>query len=58
MKKSLEKTFEILAEKTMKNRPEVLKRMSDLEYNKKKTQEARDNLARRLRAARSNLRSL
>jgi len=53
--KSLEKTFKILAERTMKDRPEVLKRMNDPEYNREKTQEARDNLAQRLRTARNNL---
>jgi len=56
MKKSLEKIFEILAQKTMGNREEALKRMNDPQYNQRKTMAYRDNLARRLRASRNNLR--
>lgn len=52
----MNKTFKILAEKTMGNRAEALKRLQDPEYNQQKTQAYRDNLARRLRASRNVLR--
>jgi len=46
-----------LADKTRHRYPEILRRMNDPEYNRQKTQEERDRIAREIREARNRLKA-